>query len=271
MSCGYYLPPDPASRTEYDPGHRVQCDLWFPPASNPLGAGQEGSPPVLVMTSGYSRMRWAVMIPSRTAPDLIAGHWQLLVAMGAVPRQLVWDNERAVGAWRRGKPTLSEEFESFRGSMGIGVHLCRPRDPEAKGLTERNNGYFETSFLPGRTFTGPADFNTQMADFLARANGRHSRRIGCAPTVRWPADRDAMLTLPPSPPVVGWRTRVRLPRDHYVRFAQRWLDEQTAKLSSAARTSAQRWPAPRSSSGAQPGLRGAGRAGLRPFGKQRCT
>src|SRR5262245_1667628 len=22
----YYLPPDPASRTEYDPGHRVQCD-----------------------------------------------------------------------------------------------------------------------------------------------------------------------------------------------------------------------------------------------------
>ena len=61
----YYLPPDPASRTEYDPGHRVQCDLWFPPAPVPLGAGQEGSPPVLVMTSGYSRMRWAVMIPSR--------------------------------------------------------------------------------------------------------------------------------------------------------------------------------------------------------------
>lgn len=215
----YYLPPDPASRTEYDPGHRVQCDLWFPPASIPLGAGQEGSPPVLVMTSGYSRMRWAVMIPSRTAPDLIAGHWQLLSLMGAVPRQLVWDNEGAVGAWRRGKPTLSEEFESFRGSLGIGVHLCRPRDPEAKGLTERNNGYFETSFLPGRTFTGPGDFNTQMAEFLARANGRHSRRIGCAPTARWSTDRDAMLTLPPAPPSVGWRTRVRLPRDHYVRLA----------------------------------------------------
>ena len=99
----YYLPPDPASRTEYDPGHRVQCDLWFPPALVPLGAGQAGSPPVLVMTSGYSRMRWAVMIPSRTAPDLIAGHWQLLQAMGAVPRQLVWDNEGAVGCWRRGQ------------------------------------------------------------------------------------------------------------------------------------------------------------------------
>lgn len=40
------------------------------------------------MTSGYSRMRWAVMIPSRTAPDLIAGHWALIQAIGAVTRQL---------------------------------------------------------------------------------------------------------------------------------------------------------------------------------------
>ena len=33
-----YLPPDPASRASYDPGHRVQCGLWFPPV--PLGAGR---------------------------------------------------------------------------------------------------------------------------------------------------------------------------------------------------------------------------------------
>lgn len=215
----YFVPPDPASRTEYDPGHRVQCDLWFPPALVPLGAGQQGSPPVLVMTSGYSRMRWALMIASRTAPDLIAGHWQLITSMGAVPRQLVWDNESAVGCWRRGKPALAEEFDSFRGALGIGVHLCRPRDPEAKGLTERNNGYFETSFLPGRTFTGPGDFNAQLGGFLGRANARHSRRIGCAPTARWAMDQEAMLTLPPAPPTIGWRNRVRLPRDHYVRLA----------------------------------------------------
>lgn len=215
----YYLPPDPASRTEYDPGHRVQCDLWFPPVLVPLGAGQVGSPPVLVMTSGYSRMRWAVMIPSRTAPDLIAGHWQLLQAMGAAPRQLVWDNEGAVGCWRRGKATLTREFENFRGSLGIGVHLCRPRDPEAKGITERNNGYFETSFLPGREFSGPEDFNTQFVDWMAKANARHSRRIGCAPTVRWSTDRDAMLALPPTSPTIGWTNRVRLPRDYYVRIA----------------------------------------------------
>src|SRR4249919_731115 len=215
----YYLPPDPSSRTDYDPGHRVQCDLWFPPALVPLGAGQSGSPPVLVMTSGYSRMRWAIMIPSRKAPDLIAGHWHLLQLIGSVPRQLVWDNEGAVGCWRRGKPVLTPVFEAFRGSLGIGVHLCRPRDPEAKGLTERNNGYFETSFLPGREFTGPEDFNTQFAGWLTTANARWSRRIGCPPTVRWSTDRDAMVGLPPAPPSIGWTNRVRLPRDYYVRIA----------------------------------------------------
>jgi len=32
-------------------------------------------------------------------------------------------------------------------------------DPEAKGIIERNLDYFETLFLPGRSFTRPADFN----------------------------------------------------------------------------------------------------------------
>jgi transposase len=47
------------------------------------------------------------------------------------------------GCWRPGKPTLTPEFENFRGSLGIGVHLCKPRDPEARGVTERNNGTSE--------------------------------------------------------------------------------------------------------------------------------
>ena len=213
-----YLPPDPASRTTYVAGERVQCDLWFPPVDIPLGHGQVGRPPVLVMAAGYSRMLFAVMIPSRQAPDLIAGHWLLLSQhLKAVPRQLVWDNESAVGSWRAGKPRLTEDFDAFRGVLGCGVHQCRPGDPEAKGIVERGNGYLETSFLPGRTFDSPADFNTQLWAWLPVANQRIVRRIGCAPAARWEADQAAMLPLPPVPPVIGWRHELRLPRDHYVR------------------------------------------------------
>lgn len=213
-----FVPLDPASRTSYDAGELMQCDLWFPAVEIPLGYGQVGRPPVLVMVTGYSRMISAVMIPSRQAADLIAGHWQVLERLGVVPRALVWDNEGAVGSWRGGKPKLAEEFEAFRGVLGIKVIQCRPRDPEAKGIVERANGYLETSFLPGRVVTSPADFNIQLQAWLVLANQRNHRALGCQPVQRWEADRAGMLALPPVAPVLGWRSEVRLPRDHYVRL-----------------------------------------------------
>ncbi len=212
-----FRPPDPAQRTEYLPGELAQCDLWFPPADVPLGFGQVGRPPVLVMVCGYSRWLAATMIPTRQSPDLLAGHWTLLRRLGAVPKALVWDNEAAVGSWRAGRPQLTETMNAFRGSLGIRVIQCRPADPEAKGLVERANGYLETSFLPGRSFASPADFNAQLEQWLDRANQRVHRRLQARPVDRIGADRQAMVTLPPVAPVVGWRLSTRLPRDHYVR------------------------------------------------------
>jgi len=141
----------------------------------------------------------------------------LLQRLGAVPRALVWDNESAVGSWRAGRPKLTAEFEAFRGMLAIRVIQCRPRDPEAKGLVERANGYLETSFLPGRSFVSPADFNTQLEGWLLLANTRQHRALGCRPIDRFDTDRAAMLALPPVTPVLGWRASLRLPRDYFVR------------------------------------------------------
>jgi transposase len=135
-----------------------------------------------------------------------------------VPRVLVWDGEGALGRWRAGRPELTTECQAFRGTLGAKVVLCKPADPEAKGLIERANGYFERSFLPGRTFAGPADFNAQLQQWLAVANTRARRALGCAPTDRIAADRQAMLALPPVAPATGWRCSVRLARDHYIRL-----------------------------------------------------
>lgn len=192
-----YLPVDPASRITYQPGELAQCDLWFPPVEIPLGFGQVSRPPVLVLVSGYSRVITAWMLPSRQSPDLLAGHWALIYWWGRTPKMLVWDNESAVGQWQGGKPVLTETFNAFRGKLGIRVLQCRPADPEAKGLVERANGYFETSFLPGRQFTGPQDFNTQLTEWLVLANTRQHRVVGCRPVDRWDTDRMAMLELPP--------------------------------------------------------------------------
>ena len=216
-----YLPPDPASRTTYLPGEVAQFDFWFPPVEMPVGFGQVRTAkqlPVLTMACGYSRWRDAILVPSRSAEDLFAGWWTLLERLGKVPRGLVWDGESAVGKWRPKEPALTEATQAFRGLLGTKVVICRPGDPEAKGLLERTHDHYETSFLPGRTFVSPADFNTQFSAWVAGSNQRTMRVLGCAPADRVAADKAAMLPLPPVAPVVGWRTALRLPRDHYVRL-----------------------------------------------------
>jgi transposase len=216
-----YLPPDPASRTSYEVGEIAQCDLWFPPITLPVGFGQTRKPtqlPVLTMVTGYSRWLSALLIPTRTAADLFAGWWQLIAALGAVPRMLVWDGEGAIGRWRGGKVELTAQCQAFRGTLATKVIVCKPADPEAKGLIERAHDYLERSFLPGRSFAGPDDFNRQLQQWLTLVNARRRRALGCAPTDRITADRQAMLALPPVAPATGWRSALRLPRDHYIRL-----------------------------------------------------
>jgi transposase len=201
-------------------GEIAQCDLWFPPIELPVGFGQTRTPaqlPVLTMVTGYSRWLSARLIPTRRAEDLFAGWWRLIVGLEAVPRTLVWDGEGAIGRWRGGKTELTTDCQAFRGVLGTKVIVLKPREPEHKGIIERAHDYLERSFLPGRTFAGPDDFNTQLQGWLAMVNTRRRRALGCAPTDRIAADRQAMLALPPIPPATGWRSSTRLARDHYVR------------------------------------------------------
>ena len=161
-----YLPPDPASRTAYEPGELAQCDFWFPPVTVPVGFGQErGRDAAAGADDGQRLLPLAVggagPVAARGGPvrGLVAAD---LRGSAAVPRALVWDGEGAIGRWRAGKPELTAECQAFRGTLGTRVVVCRPADPEAKGLVERANGYLETSFLPGRRFASPADFNAQL-------------------------------------------------------------------------------------------------------------
>ncbi len=210
-----HRPVDPADRLMWEAGDAAQCDLWFPPKRIPLENGTAALLPVLVMTAAYSRFVLGRMIPTRTTEDLLLGMWWLLALLGRVPRRLLWDNERGIG---RG-PHRSEGVPAFMGTLATKLVLLRPRDPESKGIVERRNGWFEKSFMPGRSFASPADFNDQFAEWLATANQKVVRTTQAKPVDRLEADRAAMLPLPPVPPITGWRNQVRLGRDYYVRVA----------------------------------------------------
>jgi hypothetical protein len=209
-----YRRPDPADRLSWAPGDAAQCDLWFPPARIPLEDGSTALLPVLVITAAHSRFITGRMIPTRTTADLLLGSWELIRQLGRVPRRLIWDNETGIG--RGGK--LADGVAAFTGTLATRIVQLRPRDPESKGIVERRNGFFETSFMPGRVFASPADFNTQFTGWLERANSRVVRTLRARPADLIETDRAAMLPLPAVPPALGWRHRVRLGRDYYVRL-----------------------------------------------------
>ena len=179
-----YLPPDPASRTAYAAGELAQHDFWFPDVEVPVGFGQVRTAkqlPVLTMVCGL----FAVGLGAADPVAVRGGPVRRVVAadraLGAVPRLLVWDGEGAVGRHRGGRTELTAECQAFRGTLATGVYVCQPGDPEAKGLVERFHDYLERSWLPGRTFASPADFNAQLAGWVATVNTRWRRHLQCAP------------------------------------------------------------------------------------------
>jgi hypothetical protein len=206
--------PDPADRLTWAAGDAAQCDLWFPPGRIPLENGSRALLPVLVITAAHSRFMTGRMIPTRKTEDLLLGSWELIRQLGRVPRRLIWDNEPGIGRGQR----RAEGVAAFTGTLATRLVLLRPRDPESKGVVERRNGFFETSFMPGRQFTSPGDFNAQFADWLDRANSRVVRTLNARPADLIEADRAAMLPLPPVPPQLGWSNTIRLGKDYYVRL-----------------------------------------------------
>jgi transposase len=208
-----HRPVDPSDRLTWLPGDAVQCDLWFPPKKIPLEDGSRALLPVMVMTAAHSRFMVAKMIPTRHTQDLLLAMWVLLQELGRVPRRLIWDNESGIGRGKR----HADGVGAFTGTLATTLQRLKPYDPESKGVVERRNGFFETSFMPGRQFTSPADFNAQFTEWLTKANARTVRTTKARPIDLLDADRAAMLPLPPVAPAVGWVNRVRLGRDYYIR------------------------------------------------------
>ena len=206
--------PDPADRLCWAAGDAAQCDLWFPPKRIPLENGSTALLPVLVIVAAHSRFICGRMLPTRQTPDLLLGTWSLLQGLGRVPRRLIWDNEAGIG--RRGR--LAAGVAEFCGTLATRLQQLKPHDPESKGVVERRNGFFETSFMPGREFESPADFNVQFGSWLERANSRQVRTLKARPIDLIDAERAAMLALPPIPPRLGWSNQIRLGRDYYVRI-----------------------------------------------------
>jgi hypothetical protein len=128
------------------------------------------------------------------SPSVISGSRRSRSRRGAA-----WDGEGAIGRWRAGRAELTGDCQAFRGTLGAKVVVCKPADPEAKGIIERCHDYLERSFLPGHPL--------RRGRLLARGPGTRRRKEAVTmASSRLPRQRGSRSGARPYP---GCRSRLR--------------------------------------------------------------
>ena len=208
-----YRRPRTFQRTLYRPGELVQCDLWEPRASIPVGYGQVRRGWVVTAEVCWSRVLAGTLIFSKQACDILWGLARCLERLGGLPEKLVWDRE---GAIHGGGGRASDEFAAFCGQLGVGWVILEPADPQAKGILERSHRFLRSNFEPARRFANPRDFQLQFDGWCERVNRRVHRTIRAVPTERLAEERARMRQLPVWMPDVDQRFVTRVPAQPYV-------------------------------------------------------
>jgi len=185
-------------RTEYRPGAIAQFDLWQPEHQISVGFGQTRRAYVVVGALGYSRVGSGALIFSKEIPDLLWGVARCLRSFGGLPETLVWDREGALHAGN-GKPT--EAYAAFVGALKVGWQFCAPGDAEAKGVVERLQQFFETSFEPAATSPGRSTCrNSWIAGSTEEPTCACTARCANGPSTVWPRSARRCALCPSTSP-----------------------------------------------------------------------
>ena len=201
-------------RTVYRPGELVQCDLWEPRESVPVGHGQLRRGWVVTAELCWSRVVAGALVFSKEAPDILWGLGRCLGRIGVLPEKLVWDREGAVHAGG-GRPT--DEFAAFCGQLGVGWIILDAGDAQAKGVLERSHRFLRSNFEPGRRFANHLDFQGQFDGWCEKVNRRVHRTTRAVPAERLAEERERLRPVPEVLPDVDRRTVVRVAQQPYVR------------------------------------------------------
>src|SRR6185437_14022826 len=125
---------EPIIRFETAPGHQAQVD--FAEVKLPWGKRY-----ALVVVLGYSRLLWVRFVVRQDMHTLIRGLEEAFAYFGGVPRELLFDQMRAVitrDERLTGGPLVrNPEFLRFAAHWGFVARACRPYRAQTKGKVER--------------------------------------------------------------------------------------------------------------------------------------
>jgi transposase len=182
---------EPLVRFETAPGQQAQVDF----AHFRLPWGRRWA--LLVLLS-YSRLLWLRFFRRQTMHTLFAGLEQAFVSFGGVPREVLFDQMKAVileDQRLEGGPLVENlEFLRFAHHWQFRPRACRAYRAKTKGKVERPIRYLRENFFYGRSFLNDADLDAQAQQWLAEvANVRVHATTGERPMDRFQQDEQAVL------------------------------------------------------------------------------
>ena len=182
---------DPVVRFETPPGHQAQVDF----AHFRLPWGRRWA---LLVVLGYSRLLWLRFFERQDMSTLFAGLEQAFDFFGGVPREILFDQMRAVVVsdhrLEGGRLIENAEFCRFAHHWQFRPRACRPYRAKTKGKIERPIRYLRESFFYGRHFVSDEDLEARALRWLSEvANVREHRTIGERPQERFERDERAVL------------------------------------------------------------------------------
>lgn len=206
-------------RTEPLPGEQAQIDWAY--VGKIAVPGGERALWLFVIVLSHSRALWGEFVLDLTVYSLTRSLVRAASAFGGVTRQWLFDNPKIVVLERRGDavrfhPTLLD----LCGKMRVEPRLCAVRRPEHKGKVERSIRYLRDRFLAGRSITGVAEGNAQLARFVAEIAGPRPHPVLASRTVAdvLTDERPRLLALPDPLPDIDRVEPIGADRQAFIRF-----------------------------------------------------
>ena len=183
--------PEPVVRFETPAGRQGQVDF----ATFTLPWGRRHA---LVVVLSHSRLLWLCFYRRQTMAVLTGGLETAFERFGGVPKELLFDQMRAVVLSDRrvggGELVLNAEFLRFAAHWGFDPRACRPYRPRTKGKVERPIRYIRESFFYGRAFANDEELNEQASSWAEEtANVRRHATTGERPVDRFERDERGAL------------------------------------------------------------------------------
>jgi transposase len=181
-------------RFETPPGKQAQFD-WS--QYSVLIGGLLTKVYIFNLILGFSRFRHYFASLEVTQAAIFEALEDSFKHLGGVPRQILFDNPKAIVIRPRPDLIWNPRFLEFAGTYGFTPIACWPYRPQTKGKVENPFRYLEEHFIKANSFLNWLEFTTRLAEFETdvvnvRIHGTTQER----PVDRLTLERPELIVLP---------------------------------------------------------------------------